>query len=79
MLLERLENRMKEIRQQIDIVEKLFTENEIRHSTGGTPNKKYSRMIVALNNALEESSNEYEASKKPYQYYLKFQNSWASR
>ncbi len=62
-LLEKLENRMKEV-QQIDIMEKLMAENEMRHSAGETPDEKYSRMAVALDNALEESKKEYESLRE---------------
>jgi len=63
-ILEKLENRMKEVQQQIDVIEKLVAENEMRHSAGETPDEKYSGMAVALNDALEESRNEYESLRE---------------
>ncbi|MEM2487624.1 MAG: hypothetical protein QXR44_03425 [Thermoproteota archaeon] len=37
-----------------------MAENELRHSAGEFPDEKYSRIAIALSNALEEGRKEHE-------------------
>jgi len=63
-VLEKLENRMKEVQQQIDIIEKLIANNEIRYSAQEIAEERYNKIATALNYAMEESKNEYESLKE---------------
>jgi chromosome segregation ATPase len=63
-VLEKLENRMKEVQQQIDVIEKLMANNEIRYSAQEIADERYNKIATALNYAMEESKNEYESLKE---------------
>jgi phosphopantetheine adenylyltransferase len=63
MLMERLETRLREV-QQVEVFEKLVAENEIKHSAREIAEDKYTKIAAALNNALEESRNEYESLRE---------------
>ncbi|MGB9717189.1 MAG: CdvA-like protein [Thermoproteota archaeon] len=63
-VMEKLENRMKEVQQQIDVIEKLIANNEIRYSAQEIADERYNKIATALNYAMEESKNEYESLKE---------------
>jgi chromosome segregation ATPase len=63
-LMERLETRLREVQQQVEVFEKLVAENEIKHSAREIAEDKYTKIAAALNNALEESRNEYESLRE---------------
>ncbi|MEM1557644.1 MAG: CdvA-like protein [Thermoproteota archaeon] len=63
-VLERLETRLREVQQQIDLIEKLIVNNEIRFSAQEIPEDRYTKIATALNYALEESRNEYESLRE---------------
>jgi chromosome segregation ATPase len=63
-VLERLETRLKEVQQQIDIIEKLLANTEVRFSAQEITEDKYTKVATALNYALEESRNEYESLRE---------------
>jgi chromosome segregation ATPase len=63
-VLEKLENRMKEVQQQIDVIEKLMANNEIRYSAQEIADERYNKIATALSYAMEESKNEYESLKE---------------
>ncbi|MBO3800208.1 MAG: CdvA-like protein [Candidatus Brockarchaeota archaeon] len=63
-VLERLEVRIKEVQQQIDIIEKLLANNEVRFSAQEITEDRYTKIATALNYALEESRNEYESLRE---------------
>ncbi|MEM2584655.1 MAG: CdvA-like protein, partial [Thermoproteota archaeon] len=63
-VLERLETRLKEVQQQMEIIEKLLANNEIRFSAQEIAEDRYTKIATALNYALEESRNEYESLRE---------------
>jgi chromosome segregation ATPase len=63
-VMEKLANRMKEVQQQIDVIEKLIANNEIRYSAQEITDERYNKIATALNYAMEESKNEYESLKE---------------
>ncbi|MBO3754121.1 MAG: CdvA-like protein [Candidatus Brockarchaeota archaeon] len=63
-LLERLGNRLREVQQLIELLERLMAENEMRHSVGEVPDEKYNKIAVALSSAFEESMKEHESLKE---------------
>jgi chromosome segregation ATPase len=63
-VLERLETRLKEVQQQIDIIEKLLANTEVRFSAQEITEDRYTKVATALNYALEESRNEYESLRE---------------
>jgi chromosome segregation ATPase len=63
-LMEKLETRLREVQQQIEIIEKLLANNEIRLSAQEISEDKYTKVATALNYALEESRNEYESLRE---------------
>ncbi len=63
-VLERLETRLREVQQQIDIIEKLLANNEVRFSAQEITEDRYTKIATALNYALEESRNEYESLRE---------------
>lgn len=63
-VMEKLANRMKEVQQQIDVIEKLTANNEIRYSAQEIADERYNKIAIALNYAMEESRNEYESLKE---------------
>jgi len=64
MVLEKLEIRLKEVQQQIEVIEKLIANNELRFSAQEISEDRYTKIATALNYALEESKNEYESLKE---------------
>jgi uncharacterized protein (UPF0147 family) len=63
-VMERLETRLREVQQQVEIFEKLVADNEIKYSVREIAEDKYTKIATALNNALEESRNEYESLRE---------------
>lgn len=63
-VMERLETRLREVQQQIEIIEKLVANNEVRYSAQEVTEDKYNKIATALNYALEESRNEYESLRE---------------
>lgn len=63
-VMEKLENRMKEVQQQIEVIEKLTANNEIRYSAQEIADERYNKIATALSYAMEESRNEYESLKE---------------
>lgn len=63
-VMDKLENRMREVQQQMDVVEKLMANNEIRYSAQEIADERYNKIATALNYAIEESKNEYESLKE---------------
>ncbi|MEM2940713.1 MAG: CdvA-like protein [Thermoproteota archaeon] len=63
-VMERLETRLREVQQQIDVIEKLIANNEVRYSAQEITEDKYTKIGTALNYALEESRNEYESLRE---------------
>ncbi|MGQ9596421.1 MAG: CdvA-like protein [Thermoproteota archaeon] len=63
-VLERLENRAKEVQQQTEVIEKLLAINELKHSAQEITEERYNKIATALTYALEESKNEYESLRE---------------
>lgn len=63
-VLERLETRLKEVQQQMEVIEKLLANNEVRFSAQEIAEDRYTKIATALNYALEESRNEYESLRE---------------
>ncbi|MBO3769655.1 MAG: CdvA-like protein [Candidatus Brockarchaeota archaeon] len=63
-VLEKLETRLKEVQQQMEIIEKLIANNEIRFSAQEISEDRYTKIATALNYALEETRNEYESLRE---------------
>jgi chromosome segregation ATPase len=63
-VMERLETRLREVQQQIEIIEKLIANNEVKYSAQEITEDKYTKITTALTYALEESRNEYESLKE---------------
>ncbi|MCS7138868.1 MAG: CdvA-like protein, partial [Crenarchaeota archaeon] len=63
-VLEKLENRIKEVQQQMEVIEKLIANNEIRFSAQEISEDRYTKIATALNYALEETRNEYESLRE---------------
>jgi len=63
-VLEKLEARLKEVQQQMEIIEKLIANNEIRFSAQEIPEDRYTKIATALNYAIEETRNEYESLRE---------------
>ncbi|MEM3712569.1 MAG: CdvA-like protein [Thermoproteota archaeon] len=63
-VLEKLENRIREVQQQMDVIEKLIANNEIRFSAQEISEDRYTKIATALNYALEETRNEYESLRE---------------
>ncbi|MEM2247322.1 MAG: CdvA-like protein [Thermoproteota archaeon] len=63
-VLEKLETRLKEVQQQMDVIEKLIANNEIRFSAQEISEDRYTKIATALNYALEETRNEYESLRE---------------
>ncbi|MGQ9478922.1 MAG: CdvA-like protein, partial [Thermoproteota archaeon] len=61
---DKLETRLKEVQQQIEIIEKLMANNEVRYSAQEITEDRYSKIAAALNYAIEESKNEYESLRE---------------
>ncbi|MEM2344016.1 MAG: CdvA-like protein [Thermoproteota archaeon] len=63
-VLEKLETRLKEVQQQMEVIEKLIANNEIRFSAQEISEDRYTKIATALNYALEETRNEYESLRE---------------
>lgn len=63
-VMERLETRLREVQQQIEIIEKLIANSEVRYSAQEITEDRYTKITTALTYALEESRNEYESLRE---------------
>lgn len=63
-LLEKLETRMNEVQQQMEVIEKLIANNEIRYSAQEVTEERYNKIATALNYAFEETKNELESLRE---------------
>jgi chromosome segregation ATPase len=70
-VMERLETRLREVQQQIEIIEKLIANNEVRYSAQEITEDKYTKVTTALTYALEESRNEYESLREAITILIK--------